>query len=145
LSQKDKIILSKKHGVNPTIPVCYYCGKEKNEVALLGKLPGDAKADSKTVVDMSPCDDCAELMKKGVMLIGVRDGEKGPNPYRTGSVMVVSQEAAERIFGGSYEKNRACFVHDSILKQLIKMAAEAETSGGVPEPAENSQLPPLKP
>lgn len=139
MSQNGKIILSKKHGVNPTIPVCYYCGKEKNEVALLGKLPGDAKADSKMVVDMSPCDDCTKLMKKGVMLIGVRDGETGPNPYRTGSVMVVSQEAAERIFGGNYEKNRACFVHDSILKQLMKMAAEAEASGDVPGPAENNE------
>lgn len=139
MSPKDKILLSEKHGINPTIPVCYYCGKEKNEVALMGRLPGDAKADSKMVVDMSPCDDCADLMKKGVMLIGVRDGETGDNPYRTGSVMVVSQEAAERIFGGSYEKNRACFVYDSIIKQLMKMAAEAGASGDVPGPVENNE------
>ena len=30
------IKLSPKHGLNPTIPVCFWCGEERNEVALLG-------------------------------------------------------------------------------------------------------------
>lgn len=30
------IKLSPKYGVNPTIPVCFWCGKEKNEIALMG-------------------------------------------------------------------------------------------------------------
>ena len=33
---KGDIKLSKKHGLQPTIPLCPYCGKEKNEIALLG-------------------------------------------------------------------------------------------------------------
>ena len=36
----DSILLSPKHGVNPTIPVCFWCGREKNEVALMGYLKG---------------------------------------------------------------------------------------------------------
>ena len=28
------IKLSPKHGLNPTIPVCFWCGEERNEVAL---------------------------------------------------------------------------------------------------------------
>jgi hypothetical protein len=28
--------LHSKHGLNPTIPTCYFCGKEKNELVLLG-------------------------------------------------------------------------------------------------------------
>ena len=43
--QTNSIKISQKHGVNPTIPICFWCGKEKNEIALLGKLPGDAEID----------------------------------------------------------------------------------------------------
>ena len=32
------IKLSPKHGLNPTIPVCFWCGEERNEVALLGHI-----------------------------------------------------------------------------------------------------------
>lgn len=32
------IKISKKYGVNPTIPVCFFCGEQKNEVALLGHI-----------------------------------------------------------------------------------------------------------
>ena len=35
----DSIKISPKHGVNPTIPRCFFCGKEKNMVALLGRIP----------------------------------------------------------------------------------------------------------
>jgi len=33
--------LSEKHGVNPAIPLCFLCGKEKNVVLLAGRLPND--------------------------------------------------------------------------------------------------------
>ena len=32
----ESILLHHEHGLNPTIPVCFYCGSERNEVALLG-------------------------------------------------------------------------------------------------------------
>lgn len=35
------IKMSKKHGLNPCIPICVFCGKEKNELALLGRLKDD--------------------------------------------------------------------------------------------------------
>ena len=35
------IRLSKEHGVNPTIPICFWCEKDKNEIAMLGKLKGE--------------------------------------------------------------------------------------------------------
>ena len=35
---KGTIELSPKHGVNATIPVCFWCGKEKNEIAILGRV-----------------------------------------------------------------------------------------------------------
>ena len=31
------IKISPKHGLNPLIPKCFFCGKEKNEIAILGR------------------------------------------------------------------------------------------------------------
>lgn len=33
----SSIKVSPKYGVNPTIPVCFFCGKPKNEIALMGE------------------------------------------------------------------------------------------------------------
>lgn len=38
MSRNGSIELSPKYGVNPTIPVCFWCGKEKNEIALMGRV-----------------------------------------------------------------------------------------------------------
>lgn len=91
------IPLSPQHGVNPSMSQCYYCMKEKNELLLLGKLPGDAEAPRKIVANLEPCDECAELMKQGCILISVRDGETGNNPYRTGGWAVVKDSAVQRL------------------------------------------------
>ena len=57
----DSIKLSPKYGVNPTIPCCFFCGKEKNEIALLGKVgkrDEDIEAPMHMVIDYEPCDEC---------------------------------------------------------------------------------------
>ena len=59
------ILLSPKHGLNPTIPICFWCGEEKNEIALMGRI-GDARkgedfeAPMHAVLDYEPCDKCRE-------------------------------------------------------------------------------------
>lgn len=64
-----RIKLSEKYGVNPTIPVCFWCGESKNEIALLGRL-GDARkgedieAPKNMVLDYEPCDKCKEKFTK---------------------------------------------------------------------------------
>ena len=65
-------IVSPKHGVNPAIPVCFYCTKEKNEIIL------------SRVWDNTPCEQCQIYMKQGVILIQIRDRKIGENPYRMG-------------------------------------------------------------
>lgn len=91
--------ISEKHGLNPTVPVCFFCLKEKNEVLLLGRLRGDLEAPHKAVFDYEPCDECAGFMDKGIILISV-DPEKTlsdkDNPYRTGGWCVVKSEAISR-------------------------------------------------
>lgn len=70
---KDKgIILSPKHGVNPSLLKCFWCGKDKG-VALLGRLKGDAEAPREIIPDPEPCDACKAAMAKGVTLLEVSD------------------------------------------------------------------------
>lgn len=100
--------ISPKYGVNPTIPKCFFCLKEKNEVALLGKLKGDKEAPRSCILDYEPCDNCKEIMNKGVTLLAVTDAPnvEGQPPmgdkYPTGQFMVIKTEAAKRITGYNF-------------------------------------------
>lgn len=101
----DSIKLSPKHGLNPCIPICFFCGEQKNEVALLGKLANDDEAPMKAVLNYEPCNTCKEIMDKGVTLIevGTMPCIKNQPPiqndfYPTGRYCVITLEAANRIF-----------------------------------------------
>ena len=70
MSKKEKSIrLSKKHGFQPTMPLCYYCGKEKGTIALLGakgdklarelgREDGEMPMRAWIPGDIEPCNDC---------------------------------------------------------------------------------------
>lgn len=94
MSRDKGILLSEKHGVNPSITLCECCGKEIG-IALFGKLKGDVEAPR--YVHQGLCDDCQGVINQGgVMIIEVRDGETGRNPYRTGRVVGCTKEFKER-------------------------------------------------
>lgn len=111
----NTIKLSPKHGLNPTICTCFFCGKEKNEIALVGKLnKNDDEAPHNMVIDYNPCDECKENMKKGVALIAVtKDEPKDKRPpiqitpdfnlYPTGDWCVVTMDAAKRLLSDEPE------------------------------------------
>lgn len=96
------MIISQKHGVNPSIPVCFWCGKDKNEIILFGELKNDAEAPMKTVVDYEPCDECKANFARGVTVIEaeptpVKEGfpslNKSIGTYPTGRFLVLKPEA----------------------------------------------------
>lgn len=109
------IKISPKHGVNPTIPVCFFCGKEKQELALLGKLKGDVEAPMNMVLDYEPCEHCKRLFEKGVLVIGVSDTapdgrppiqKKGKtNLYPTGAYIVATKDFITRVFEDEIAEN----------------------------------------
>jgi len=99
---------------------CFICGEVKH--LLLDKrikktLPRSA------CYDEEPCDKCKEVMKKGVFFIRVRDGETGQNPYRTGKIIGLKEEAVKRLVTNKklledILKKRICYIEDKTFKIL---------------------------
>ena len=128
------IHLHSKHGVNPTMVACYYCGEPK-EIMLVGarvkqfKEAGlaseDEEMNQKITIDQEPCDDCKKHMEIGIILISVKDDETDMcNPYRTGKMVVMKEDAIKRILKDNPKllehilKERRAFVPDSVWKLL---------------------------
>lgn len=100
------IKVSPKHGLNPTIPICFWCGKERGEVALLGRLPGDAEAPKNVVLDYEPCECCRADMARGFTLMEATNHpndrgqvEAQTGVYPTGRFLVIKKEIALKAFG----------------------------------------------
>ena len=115
------IRLSPKHGLNPAIPVCFFCGEDKNEIILAGRLSKDAEAPRKAVWDKQPCDKCKSYMKQGIILIEVSDTDQD---YRMGGFAVVKENAIRELFtppslAEDVCKRRVAFVATSAYKMLI--------------------------
>lgn len=111
---KDKgIKLSPKHGVNPSVLHCTCCGKDYG-IALLGKLKGDKEAPRDIAQGL--CDQCKGVIDQGgCMFIEVRDGEKGPNPYRTGRIIGVSKDFKER----NHLENSIMYMERSLFSKIF--------------------------
>lgn len=116
------IHLSPKHGINPCIPRCYFCGESKNELLLLGRLPGDAEAPRNACFDKNPCDKCAGYMKDGVILMSVREETFNEEPYRTGGFWVVKETFFAE--GSDPRKRRVAWVTNEVARQIGLPGAE---------------------
>lgn len=98
------IRVRQKHGVNPSIPVCFWCGKEKNEIVLLGRLPKDAEAPMKGVYNYEPCEECLKHRANGITVIEVTESVKSDFPpiqgdfSPTGRWSVLREGAVTRVF-----------------------------------------------
>ena len=121
--------LHPKFGVNPTIPACFWCGKDKNEVALLGAAYKD-EAPMRLVIDYDPCETCKGQMAQGVTLIEVSETKSDTRPaiktspdiYPTGAFAVIRPEAVENIFGENSEailKHKRAFVEVGVLQRIL--------------------------
>lgn len=127
----DSIKLSPKYGLNPTIPVCFWCGKEKGEIALMGHIGDgrkheDIKAPMHMVLDYEPCDECKKNMELGFTIVEAT-GE--PNAltsmpiqdgiYPTGRYVVIKKEAAIKIFGYENTKRGKAFMDVETFTQMF--------------------------
>lgn len=129
----DSIKLSPKYGVNPTIPVCFWCGEEKNEVALMGHIGDDRKHEDfempmHAVINYEPCEECQKAMAMGVTIMEathepnrVSDMEFQSGTYPTGRWVVMKPEATQRIFEVSADVKKI-FVDVELFSNIINQA-----------------------
>lgn len=116
------INLSSKYGLNPSVTHCECCGKEIG-IALLGRLKGDVEAPRN--IYMGLCDDCKKVIdQEGLIIIEVRDGETGKNPYRTGRLVGITKEAKERMFKDI--NSPICYMEESMFNQLFNINTTTE-------------------
>lgn len=143
------IPISPKHGLNPCIPVCLFCGKQKNEIALMGKLPGDAEAPHSAVIDYTPCDECQANWNMGIPLIRVSrrpsvenqppmKAQGGACVYPTGQYVVMKENVVERIFGMKGTVGSPVLIEDTAFDQLVEQAKASGTVDGNEEMEENT-------
>lgn len=83
-----------EHGLNPTLPVCSWCGKETGEIALLGAAY-KGEAPRHMIVSDEPCKACQDGMKLGITFIEMKSED--PKAGRTGRWCVMKEEAFIRI------------------------------------------------
>ena len=121
------ILLSERHGVNPSVEQCFTCMRDVG-VVLFGRLKGDREAPHRVCLgpNSEPCAECKKHMAMGVILISVRDPDPKDdpqNPYRTGGWVVVRNEFIERVvtpkwLADDILKRRMAFVPDDAWDML---------------------------
>lgn len=131
MSKRNGIKLSPKHGVNPTIPLCFWCGQEKNEIALMGHIGDgrkgeDIEAPRNMVLDYNPCDKCREQMALGVTCVEVVDIPPHENMpefvdghYPTGRWGVLTTDAVKRIFDLDLENGKTLLVSEEAFSAIF--------------------------
>jgi deoxycytidylate deaminase len=106
--------LHPKYGLNATISTCIICGKEKNEIVLLGSAYKE-QAPMHMVVSVEPCDNCKEkYLKEGILLVETDDGKTPSN----GNLAVIKVEAFKEIFSVEVPVHHIAFVKTGILTEL---------------------------
>ena len=122
------IKISPKHGLNPTIPVCFWCGKQKNEIALMGHMKGDIEAPKNMVLDYVPCEECQSHMAMGVAILEASDhpNTEGQPPmqkgvYPTSRFVVVTTECADRVFNAyaPWSEGKKVFVDSDVFSHFL--------------------------
>jgi hypothetical protein len=90
------------HGLNPTLCVCFWCGNDTGEIALLGAAY-KGEAPHRMVTNYEPCPTCVENFKQGVLIIEVDPRQDTPpltqntSDCPTGRHWVITHEGAAKI------------------------------------------------
>ena len=122
------IKISPKYGVNPTIPVCFWCGKQKNEIALMGRMTDDIEAPKNMVLDYVPCEECQNHMAMGVAVLEASDhpNTEGQPPmqkgvYPTSRFVVITTECADRVFNAyaPWSEGKKVFVDSDVFSHFL--------------------------
>lgn len=119
---KGDIKISPKHGLNPSLDLCLFCGESKG-VAILGRLKDDAEAPRQAIFDHDPCNKCRELMETMILLVKVDHRSDPRNPTFMGHTAGVTEDFVRRVLQpestvDAVLARRAAFVTDDVWKVL---------------------------
>lgn len=127
----NEIKVSPRYGLNPTISICFWCGKERGEIALMGRIGDgrkgeDLEAPRYSVFDYEPCDSCKEMMEAGFSVFEATDHPNSATSveiqkgvYPTGRFAVVKPEAANKIFANSDISRGKVFMENQLFEQMF--------------------------
>lgn len=113
----SSIKLHKEHGLNPTMPVCFWCGNEKGEIAFLGsaykgEAPRTMLLNYDPCINYDPCTECEELMAQGITFMEAEPRQ--PNEKRVPMQV------------GTYPTGRWWVLKEESVKELVKEPALSE-------------------
>lgn len=93
---KDSIRLSKEHGLAPCLTVCMICGKDAEELVLLGAQADKIKdfGNGTRMRVSEPCNECKARLKEGAPAFLCDDSR----------VVMITAEASLKYFDGQKEK-----------------------------------------
>lgn len=124
------IPLSPKYGVNAAIPKCFFCGGDKDELALMGRLKGDIEAPKNLMLDYEPCEKCKAAFSQGILMLGVAPSMPDSRPpiaeglYPTGAYVVATEEFVRQIVPEEEAKRAIkagqCLIDHNVLVYLQK-------------------------
>ena len=114
MSKSKSIKLHKEHGLNPTLSVCIICGKDTEEIVLLGAAY-KGKAPMHMVTSVEPCKECREkYLSKGVLLVETLEESRVP----TGRVMVVTKEGFSILFNVEVPRSSIAYIQLGLLEKI---------------------------
>jgi len=131
------IRLHPKHGLNPTISRCFWCGADTNEIVLLGAAYKE-EAPMHMVTSYAPCEECAKKFHLGIALVEVSISpkhenqlpiQKNPHLYPTGRMMVIRHEAVTKIFNAHVDEilaKRKAFIEEQGYTKILEMLQTPE-------------------
>lgn len=98
---------------------CWICGDATNILINRTLRPKFPRAG---VCTGGTCTRCESVMKEGCFLIETRDGAEGKDPYRTGRVWALKDEALKRALSGDELTDlltrRVGYLHESAAKAM---------------------------
>ena len=101
------IPISHKHGLNPSLEICFWCGQDTGAILLYGRLSNDSKAPYHSFSSYQLCPKCEAIFSAGILVVEVTESpnftgqkplQKNSRDFPTGRLVVVSRESIPRMF-----------------------------------------------